>query len=63
MIDKFEKKLSSWKKQYLSMGGRITLINCCLSNLLVYYVSFQEAKVSGGQIGPHSQEFFVGEEW
>lgn len=54
VIDKFEKKLSSWKKQYLSLGGRVTLINSCLSNLLVYYVSFQDAKVSGAKIGPYS---------
>ena len=25
-------------KQYLSLGGRITLIKACLSNLLVYYM-------------------------
>lgn len=39
MIDKFEKKLSLWKKEYLSMGGRITSINSCLSNLPMYYMS------------------------
>ncbi|XXG72211.1 hypothetical protein AAC387_Pa07g1359 [Persea americana] len=39
VIANFERKLSSWKKQYLSLGGRITLINSCLSNLPVYYMS------------------------
>ena len=39
MVEKFEKKLSSWKRQYLSFGGRITLIKSSLSSLLVYYMS------------------------
>ena len=39
VIHKFEKKLSSWKRQYLSLGGRITLIKDCLSNIPVYYMS------------------------
>lgn len=39
VIKNFERKLSSWKKQYLSLGKRITLIRACLSNLLVYYMS------------------------
>lgn len=25
-VEKFEKKLSTWKRQYLSFGGRVTLI-------------------------------------
>ena len=39
VVEKFEKKLSTWKRQYLSFGGRITLIISSLSNLPVYYVS------------------------
>ena len=39
VIEKFEKSLSSWKKQYLSMDGRIILIKACLSNLPIYYMS------------------------
>lgn len=26
LVEKFERKLSSWKRNYLSIGGRITLI-------------------------------------
>lgn len=37
MVEKFEKKLSIWKRQYL--GGRITLIKGTVSNLSVYSVS------------------------
>ena len=39
VIDKVEKKLSSWKKHHLSLGDRITLIRACLSNLLIYFMS------------------------
>lgn len=28
VIEKFEKRLASWKKQYLSVGGRSTLSAC-----------------------------------
>ena len=46
VIEKCKKNLSFWKKRYLSIGGRITLINACLSNLLVYYMSlFKMPKV------------------
>ena len=40
VVDKFEKKLSTWKTKYLSFGGRITLIKSSFSNLLVNYMSF-----------------------
>lgn len=39
VIEKFEKNLSSWKRQKLSLGGRITLIKLSLSSLPVYYMS------------------------
>ena len=29
VVDKCERRLSFWKKQYLSLGGRITLIKAC----------------------------------
>lgn len=41
-MEKFERKkknLSSWKRNNLSLGGKITLINATFSNLPVYYVS------------------------
>lgn len=28
IIEKTKKRLSQWKTQYLSLGGRVTLINC-----------------------------------
>lgn len=34
--DRFEKKLATWKRQYLSLGGRVTLINNMLNSLPTY---------------------------
>lgn len=39
VVEKFEKILSMWKRQCLSLGGRITLIKATLSNLPIYYMS------------------------
>jgi hypothetical protein len=38
-IDKIEHWLASWKKLYLSKGGRVTLIKSILTNLPMYYMS------------------------
>ncbi|RVW14147.1 putative ribonuclease H protein [Vitis vinifera] len=37
--ERFKRKLATWKKQYLSKGGRLTLIKSTLSNLLIYFMS------------------------
>jgi hypothetical protein len=37
--EKFDKRLDSWKGSSLSIAGRITLINACLSNSPVYHMS------------------------
>jgi len=39
VIEKIECHLVEWKMMYLSNGGRITLINSTLSNLLRYCLS------------------------
>jgi len=39
VIEKIEKRLASWKRLYLSKGGRVTLIKSTLSNLPTYYMS------------------------
>lgn len=41
-----EKKLFSWEVNYLSLGGRVTLILSTLSNLLIYYLSLFKCPVS-----------------
>jgi hypothetical protein len=41
MIEKhIEKKLSWWKGKYLSVGGRLVLINLVLSSLSMFMLSF-----------------------
>ena len=37
--ERFRKRLASWKIQYISKGGRATLICSTLSNLPIYYIS------------------------
>ncbi|RVX19547.1 Transposon TX1 uncharacterized 149 kDa protein [Vitis vinifera] len=37
--ERFKRKLATWKKQYLSKGGRRTLIKSTLSNLPIYFMS------------------------
>ena len=37
--ERFRKRLASWKIQYISKGGRVTLIRSTLSNLPIYHLS------------------------
>ncbi|RVX06125.1 putative ribonuclease H protein [Vitis vinifera] len=37
--ERFRKRLGMWKRQYLSKGGRTTLIRSTLSNLPIYLMS------------------------
>ena len=39
MDERFRKKLSLWKRHYLSKGGRLTLIKSTLSSLRIYFLS------------------------
>ncbi|KAG5616439.1 hypothetical protein H5410_016263 [Solanum commersonii] len=39
IIEKTKKKLAIWKSQYLSLGGRVTLINSVLDSLPTYVMS------------------------
>lgn len=43
VIDKFQARLSKWKAQSLSFGGRITLIKSVLNSLPTYYMSLFKA--------------------
>lgn len=40
VVDKIQKKLSSWKRKLMSVAGRLTLIKSALSNLLTYFLYF-----------------------
>ena len=37
--ERFRKRLSLWKRQYLSKGGRLTLLKSTLSSLPTYFIS------------------------
>ena len=39
IIERVEKKFSSWKQLYLSKGGRLTLLKSTLLSLSIYYLS------------------------
>jgi hypothetical protein len=39
---RIEKKLSSWKGKYLSVGGRLVLINSVPTGLVMFMLSFFE---------------------
>ena len=39
ILERMEKKLSGWKRLYLSKGGRLTLLKSTLSSLPIYYLS------------------------
>ena len=43
--ERFRKRLASWKIQYISMGGRLTLIRSILSSLPIYYLSLSECLI------------------
>jgi uncharacterized protein YpuA (DUF1002 family) len=40
--ERIEKRLSSWKEKYLSVGGRLVLINSVLTSLVIFMMSFFE---------------------
>jgi hypothetical protein len=42
--ERIEKKLSSWKGKYLSVGGRLILINSVLTSLPMFMLSFFEVQ-------------------
>ena len=39
MEERFKKNLALWKRQYISKGGRLTLIKSTLSNMPIYTMS------------------------
>ncbi|GJQ97241.1 putative RNA-directed DNA polymerase, eukaryota, reverse transcriptase zinc-binding domain protein [Tanacetum coccineum] len=43
VIDRFQSRLSSWKANLLSFGGRLTLIKSVLGSLGIYYFSIYRA--------------------
>jgi hypothetical protein len=46
MMEKIEKRLAGWQGRFLSLGGRLTLLNSCLSNVPLYMLSIYPAPKS-----------------
>ncbi|RVX01566.1 DUF724 domain-containing protein 7 [Vitis vinifera] len=46
VVERISRRLDGWKKAYLSLGGRITLIQSCLSHIPSYFVSLFKIPVS-----------------
>lgn len=44
IVEKFDRRLTSWKQQYLSQGGRLTLINNILDRIPTCFMSLVEVK-------------------
>jgi hypothetical protein len=49
VIEKVERRLASWKKLYLSKGGKVTLIHSTLSSIPTYYLSLFLIPVSAAK--------------
>ncbi|CAL5392250.1 unnamed protein product [Camellia sinensis] len=62
IIEKVKKRLSSWKRRYLSLGGRITLVKSVLSLLPLYYMSlFRIPSTVANTIDKFQRSFFWGD--
>lgn len=46
MIDALLRRLGSWKNKFLSLGGRIVLLNSVLNSIPTYFLSFMRIPVS-----------------
>jgi len=48
MLDKLRNRLNSWGSKYLSLGGRIVLLNSVLKAIPIFFLSFMKipAKVA-----------------
>ncbi|RVW42423.1 Transposon TX1 uncharacterized 149 kDa protein [Vitis vinifera] len=59
--ERFRKKLATWKRQYISKGGRITLVRSTLSNLPIYFMSiFQMPRVVRIRLEKIQKDFLWG---
>jgi hypothetical protein len=57
--EKLDKRLDSWKGSSLSVAGRITLINACLSNSPIYHMSmYLLPKKTIGNLDKKERSFF-----
>lgn len=58
VIERIQRRLTSWKPNYLSKGGRLTLLKAALANILVDYMSLLNIhKVVASRIERLQREF------
>ena len=59
--ERFRKRLASWKRQYISKGGRLTLIRSTLSSLPIYFLSlFRMPKLVCSRLEKIKKDFLWG---
>lgn len=61
IVEKVNKELANWKKNYISLGGRITLIKAALANIPIYYMSIFKLPSKVIKILEKSQRDFLWE--
>jgi hypothetical protein len=59
IIEKMERRLASWKRLYLSKGGRLMLIKSTLSNLLTYHLSLVPIRIGVANCVEKLQQVFL----
>ncbi|XP_075083429.1 uncharacterized protein LOC142167168 [Nicotiana tabacum] len=61
VVENFEKRLASWQQQYLSMGGRLTLISSVLDSIPTFVKSlFSIPKKVLKRLDKIRRDFFMG---
>ncbi|RVX15688.1 Transposon TX1 uncharacterized 149 kDa protein [Vitis vinifera] len=64
VIERISRRLDGWKKAYLSFGGRITLIQSCLTHMPCYYLSLFKLPASvAAKIERLQRDFFMVRDW
>ncbi|XP_027343074.1 uncharacterized protein LOC113855643 [Abrus precatorius] len=48
LIDMLKSRLGSWKTRFLSIGGRVTLLNAVLNSIPIHYLLFYKMPKGGG---------------
>ena len=61
MEERMRRRLALWKRQYISKGGRITLIKSTLANMPIYQLSlFQMPKIVAKRFEKLQRDFLWG---
>jgi hypothetical protein len=59
LVDYLKKRLSSWGKKHISLGGRIVLINSVLNAIPIFYMSFLKMPVQVVKVVTRIQREFL----